>query len=115
MLFLITIWLITVQSAPVDMDAESAVSVSAFCQQMTASLFQAVFAAAISMIFIACCYVLKSKFTERSGFLPGKRGYSVKNYLKETMDSFDRRQNVTRIEPVPLWQVPPLKSHRTNR
>jgi len=119
MLFLVTILLVNVlQSAPVEaMEHSDAVSVSSFCQQITASLFQAILAATISVVFIVACYAVKSKFGNQKCEFPefGKRGYSVKNYFRGAMEStFDRRQNITRIEPVPLWQVPPLKSHRTN-
>jgi hypothetical protein len=105
-----------VQAAPVEfMEESDAVSVSAFCQQITASLFQAVLAASISVVFIACCYALKSTFGNKNCEFPefGKRGYSVRNYFRDFQ--FERKNNVTRIDPVPLWQVPPLKSHRTNR
>lgn len=118
MLLLVAVWFANVQSAPVEslIDDETSTSMSAFCQQLTISFFQAILAATISVIFILCCYALKSRFTSPNYCPPGKRGYSVKNYFRETMEShFDRRQNLTKIDPMPLWQVPPLKSHRTNR
>merc|ERR1712227_179643 len=96
------------ESAPaVEMDSSTSESLS----QMTTSFLQAV-AAAVSALFVILCYAMKRK---EQNLFNAKRGYSVRNYFRDTMDSFERRTTVSQVENLPLWQVPPLKSHRTNR
>jgi len=97
------------QGAPaVEMDAATSQSL----YQMTTSFLQAVMAAAVSALFVILCYAMKRK---EQNLFNAKRGYSVRNYFRDTIDSFERRTTVSQVENLPLWQVPPLKSHRTNR
>merc|ERR1712130_765285 len=97
------------QGAPaVEMDAATSQSL----YQMTTSFLQAVMAAAVSALFVILCYAMKRK---EQNLFNAKRGYSVRNYFRDTIDSFERRTPVSQVENLPLWQVPPLKSHRTNR
>merc|ERR1712038_1672702 len=81
-------------------------------QQLMTSFGQAIVVTVISCIFILVCYSLKSRWTSTETYSNlSKRGYSVQNYFFEKIPS---KNSVSKIDNLPLWQVPPLKTHRTN-
>jgi hypothetical protein len=111
-LFLITLIYIQVESAPVEIDLEdNGITFSTMCT----SVFQAMFGAFVCACCILCLYALNASFGARKFMIERPKQFSVGSYLQDTMDSFDRRHTVAKVENLPLWQVPMIKTHRTNR
>merc|ERR1712227_124169 len=95
-------------------DREEIESIAPLFQQIMSSFGQAIVVTVISCIFILVCYSLKSRWTSTETYNNlSKRGYSVQNYFFDKIPS--KRDSVSKLDNLPLWQVPPLKTHRTNR